>query len=94
MRLAYGFGVSYSETLAGRKISTLETRRETAAKKFVAKILEQGGRFSEKWFKERPEVENDIRRRRKFVEKRAKTERYKKSPLLYLQKLANDIITE
>ena len=92
-RLSFGFSQNYTTNLTGNGLETLETRREKAAKKFVGKIIDEEGRFARKWLIPRAEVETDLRRRRIYVEKRARTKRFYKSPLLYIQRIANDIMT-
>ena len=90
-RLCFGIP-SYTNTLRLYGISTLEERRVRAINKFVAKtIASNDTRFSSKWFVRRPEVRTDIRRRNPFVQKRARTERYLKSPLVHMQKIANQL---
>ena len=93
VRLCFGFQASYTNIMKENGILTLEARREEAARKFVAKTIQQDGRFARAWFRRRTVPETELRRRRIFVENRAKTERYRKSPLIYLQKLANDHVT-
>lgn len=82
----------YEETCQSYGILTLKMRRENALKRFVGKAL-NNPRFRNAWFKPRPEVENDIRNRRPFIENRARTTRYLNSPLVTMQRLANDITT-
>ena len=92
VRLCFGFGMGYRDTITNQEIRTLEGRREDAVKRFVGKTLQANDRFSQKWFRPRDAVDTDIRRRRIFKETRAKTDRYYKSPLLYFQRIANDLM--
>ena len=89
-RLCFGTRRSYGELLHSLNLDTLAARRDKAIKKFVTKAL-ANPRFSGRWFVRREEVGTEIRRRRPYVENRARTERYKKSPLVYMQKIANDL---
>ena len=91
IRLCYGHFTSYADVLGRHNLESLKDRRIRAIHKFVKKTMNTNPRFSERWFIRRQDVEVDIRRRRPFVEKRARTERYLRSPLLHLQKVANDI---
>ena len=50
-------------------------------------------RFAPRWFRRRPEIKTNIRNRRPIVENKAKAERYKKSPLVNLQRTANNLMT-
>ena len=91
VKMCYGFNRHYDEIIASHNIRTLEQRRELAVRKFTLKSLENE-RFSGRWFCRRPEIDTNIRRRRPFVENRAATNRYKNSPLLHLQKIANTLV--
>ena len=91
LRLYFGVDSSYARLLEQHRLSTLKERRERAVKKFVSEAM-RNDRFS-RWLIRRQEVEPDIRRRRPFVEKRARTERYRNSPLLHFQRIANDLVT-
>ena len=93
-RLCFGFDKHYAEVLEEQEIRTLKERRVIAARKFVAKTIANNPRFANKWFARRPGVQADIRSRRPYIEKRARSERYRNSPLLYLQRIANDMATE
>ena len=92
-RLCYGWAQSYRTILQANNLQTLAERREKAIRRFVSKTLHANPRFSNRWFTRRPEVETSIRNRRPYVKKKARTDRYKKSPLLYMQKIANDLST-
>ena len=93
LRLCFGNFNSYDAILEDLAIPSLKTRRTEACTKFVRKLLSTRSPFANKWLIRRPEVENDLRQRRPFIEGRARTERYRKSPLLYIQRIANDIMT-
>ena len=90
IRLCFGFNMHPNVFSEMYDLKTLEERRELSAKKFVQKAL-QTPRFANKWFLARPEVETNLRRRNKYVEKQARTSRYYNSPLLYLQRVANSL---
>ena len=90
IRLCFGHFDSYEEVRELHSLESLRERRVKAVRRFVAKAM-NNPRFAERWFVRRQDVDVDIRRRRPYVEKRARTERYLKSPLLHMQKIANDI---
>ena len=93
LRLCFGFVVRYGEILEANQIKSLEYRITEAVRKFAGKTLRTNPRFADKWFIPRDRVDPDIRRRRPFRENRGETERYRKSPLANLQRVANDIMT-
>ena len=93
VRLCYGFGIPYLEASEVFCFSTLEARREMAVRRFVAKTIASNPRFSSKWFVRREVIDIGLRQRRPYIENRARTERYRKSPLVHFQKIANDIMT-
>ena len=91
VKLCFGFNHHYEEILQEHNLSTLEQRRVKALQKFTTAAM-ANPRYAG-WFIRRPSVDQDLRNRRPFVQKRAKTERYKSSPLLHIQKIANDLST-
>ena len=93
VKLCFGFTATYNECLEQHNLETLEARREARIRAFVGKTIRQGGPFARKWFVPRQEVDPNIRRRRPYETRRAKTERYRRSPLLNLQRVANDMMT-
>ena len=93
IRLCYGFATHPDTIAMNLGIETLEKRRDKAVHKFTVKAMKDD-RFARKWFVERNDVETAIRRRRPFIEKRARTQRYLNSPLIRIQKTANDIMTD
>lgn len=93
IRLCFGFDKSYEVILEENRIESLEERRKKAVRKFAAKTIEADGRFARKWLIPRDNVETNLRRRRPYVERRARTERMYKSPLMNLQRVANDIMS-
>ena len=92
VKLCFGTNIGYSEHLQAHQIMTLDQRRQKAAMNFARKTI-NNRRFAEKWLVPREEVAFGIRRRRPYIEKKAKTLRYYRSPLLNVQRLANDIMT-
>ena len=92
LKLCYGFHLHYAAILDDQELESLETRRVKAVKKFTAKIM-TNQRFAGKWLERRAEVDTDIQRRRPFVEKKARTERYRRSPLMNIRRTANNIAT-
>ena len=94
IRLCFGRFECYRTILAALAIPSLQSRRLVAIRKFVAKTITRDDAFARKWFVRRQEVGTALRRRRPYIENKARTERYLKSPLLCLQKIANDLSTE
>ena len=92
VKLCFGFTISYNEAATAYGFKTLEERREIAVEKFVKKALDTP-RFRETWFVRRQAIDTDLRNRKPFVEKKARTARYYKSPLLYMQRVANCLMT-
>ena len=92
VRLCFGPGHSYDDILAGHSIMRLSERREKAVERFVEKAL-KNPRFASRWFRRRTMIDPEIRNRKPYIERRAKTERYYRSPLLHFQRIANKIET-
>lgn len=92
VRLCFGYNVHYAEACEMHELETLETRRNKRMRKFVTKAL-RNDRFASRWFQRRPEIDPELRNRRPFIEKKARTERYRRSPLLHIQRVANDLMT-
>lgn len=92
IRLCFGFEASTDHHIRQHSLKTLEERRHTALRKFTAKML-NNSRFKAKWLIPRPDDEHGLRNRRPFLEKKARTARYFNSPLLVIQRTANDIFT-
>ena len=90
IRLCFGFNKPTEETRREMGILTLKERRDAAVMKFVAKTL-TNPRFMDRWFRRMEEVDVELRRRQPFVENRALTTRYQKSPLVAMQKIANEL---
>ena len=90
--LCFGHHVGYARTIEELGIKTLAERRMEAVKRFVGKAL-LNRRLSSRWFVPRPEANQQLRSRNTFVEKRARTERYYRSPLLHFQRVANELRT-
>ena len=93
LRICYGNFDSYNRILEERDLHSLQRRREDAIRKFTAKTIRDNPRFANKWFRRREDPGIDLRNRRPFIENAAKTTRYQNSPLLYIQTVANDIMT-
>ena len=94
IRLCFGFAKHSAEHMQEQGLRTLEERRIMAARKFTAKIVRNNERFRRKWLIPRPDDAHGLRNRRPFEERKSRTNRYFNSPLLYIQRLANDIVTE
>ena len=92
LKLCFGFQAHYRDILESYGIDSLAARREMAIRKFTGKVM-NSERFSNRWLRRRPGVDTEIRRRRPFVENKARTEKYLRSPLVTIQRTANDIAT-
>ena len=92
VRLCFGYEMPYHVACTTFNIDSLESRREKRIRRFTSKAM-NNPRFADRWFVRREEIGTALRNRRPFIEKKPRTERYKKSPLLYLQKIANDLAT-
>ena len=92
VKLCFGFDRHYEEICVTEGIKTLEERRTEAITKFTRKCIDNP-RFANKWFIERQAVGTNIRNRRPFIELKARTTKYFNSPLLHIQRTANDIMT-
>ena len=92
IRLCYGQFYCYETIRNTLSIESLVDRRVKAVKRFVSKAL-KNDRFSDKWFVRRPEVDTELRRRDPFIVRRARTEKYRNSPLLSMQRVANDLVS-
>ena len=91
VRLCFGPYTSYSAAINNRGITSLKDRRQAAIVRFTAKAM-SNPKFADRWFNRREDVETDLRARRPYLVKRANTARYMKSPLLNIQKTANEMM--
>ena len=92
VKLAYGWDQSYETICDNKGIETLKKRREKYIDRFVSKTL-LNSRFSNTWFPVRDPAAMNIRGRRNYIETRARTSRYYNSPLSYMRRRANDLLT-
>ena len=89
MRIILGKNyVSHENSLKELKLEKLVDRRESLCLKFARKCVENPK--TTKWFPKNPPNEHDLRNPNKFLVTHAKTERFKKSSIPYLQNLLND----
>ena len=93
IRLCHGFGIPTGVHRANHNIATLRERRIKACQRFVRKTIDSNPRFAEKWFRPRDRIDTELRTRRPYIENKAKTDRYRSSPLVALQRIANDMMT-
>ena len=91
LRLCYG-RESYNTILEAKNIRSLEDRRVEAVRKFSAKVI-NNPRFADKWLIRRDSIDTNLRTRRPYIERKCRTDRLKKSPLILIQKTANDLMT-
>ena len=91
-KLAYGFNIDYHSLCQLKGIESLKTRREKYIDRFVMKSM-SNTRFNDDWFPLRDQGQMEIRNRRNIAETRARTARYYNSPLAYMRRRANDLLT-
>ena len=89
-KLCFGWDKSYQVICAEQNIVTLEERRVNYIDNFIKKTIDNP-RFRDSWYPLREEAVQSVRNRRPFVETRARTERYYRSPLAFLRRRANDM---
>ena len=94
IRLCFGCARSTDSHMEENSLDTLERRRVESTRWFTRKIIHSNPRFREKWLIPGNDDEHGLRNRRPFVETRSKTNRYFNSPLLYIQRVANNLMTE
>ena len=90
-KIIYGWGVDYSVMVEEGMVETLQERREKSCLKF-AKKNKDTARFKH-WFPLAPnnrEVWDSTRRR--YLEKKAKTERTRNNPLQVMARMLNENI--
>ena len=86
-KLIYGWDSSYDELVASGRIETLHSRREKLTLNFALKAA-ASPRF-QKWFPEKEYGNVCLRKKKKYEELNARTERLKKSPLYYMRRVLN-----
>ena len=90
IRVCYGTEVPVEDVMAAQCIETLKARRERRCDKFIRKAA-TNTRFGNRWFKPRDGIDKNLRVRRQVQEARASSLRRFKSPLLFLQRRANEL---
>ena len=91
-RIIYGFEMTYEEMLEKSGTQKLIDRRETLFKKFCVKMA-ASDRFSTKWLPLRNTEDDSVtlRKRKKYIEFNAKTNRLYNSPLFKMRRVLNDV---
>ena len=87
-KLIFGWHSSYDEVISSGKMETLDSRRENLTKKFALKTS-KNKRFGS-WFREKDYGTLNLRSKKKFEEDYARTERMRKSPVYYMQRILNE----
>ena len=90
MKVIFGFDKSYREILEKYDIITLKQRREELLDSFILKSL-KNPRFRDKWFPLRERNSRNLRSENRFIEKYARTDRLRKSPLYTMRRRANEM---
>ena len=80
LKAVYGWNISYEKILEKSGISTLKTRREEIFLRFAHKCSKDT-RFSH-WFPPALVTGHETRKRDRFAERRVRTERLRKSPVM------------
>ena len=90
MKIIFGHGVNYMELVENGTVETLEKRREASCLKFAAKAA-MTARFGPRWIPLNG-IEREARSttRRKYMERRHKTQRSKNNPLQYMVRQLNE----
>ena len=89
LKIVFDARFSYRESLALANISTLKDRREELTRKFAYSSL-KNTRYTDGWFPQKPTRHYETRKQRPYLEKKPRTERFKKNPLTFMRKLLND----
>ena len=88
LQIIYGFGKGYGEILSISGLKTLEERRVEAFRNFTLNVV-KNERYNS-WFPKTQESSVNLRDRKKYVEKFARTERLYSSPLFQMRRLLNE----
>ena len=89
MKIIFGDTVSYRTVVESGKIQLLYDRREELLKKLAIKAEKQDR--CKDWFPLNRNIEHDLRRREKYFIPKLKTERAKKSPIIRMRQLLNEM---
>ena len=90
IRVCYGSELPVEDVMAAQCIETLKARRERRCDKFIRKAATDT-RFGTRGFRPRDGIDKNLRARRQVQEARASSLRRFRSPLLYLQRRANEL---
>ena len=89
LSIIYG-SQAYEKLLMKSGLTTLSDRRENLIKKFTKKVCQND--VCDDWFKKSKISINTRQRAKKFQEIQARTNRFHKSPIPFMSRLANQII--
>ena len=90
LKIIYGCGTSYRETLERLGLTRLAERRKDLCVKFLKKTA--GNQRSALWFPPNEPIPHNIRRRKQYKEERSTTKRLQDSPIYQMRRLLNDIV--
>ena len=95
LRIIYGRGMEYENMVNGGEIETLAERREKACLRFATKAA-ASERFGEKWFRKKEDTGPTVRTktRRKYYERKCRTERFRNNPVNSMTRILNDYYTK
>ena len=90
LKTIFGFAKSYGNILEEQNIETLKERRQGLFDNFALNSA-KNPEIAEKWFPKKLFEHPDLRRKRIFVEKYARTKRLYQSPLYTMRRRLNEI---
>ena len=86
-KIIFGFDKNYDVILAEKNVKTLKERRQTAFENYAIK-LSNSSKFKH-WFPLN-EVQVDTRRKKKYIEEYARTQRLYDSPIYAMRRFLNN----
>ena len=89
MKIIYGENVSYGTVLRSGSVQLLSERREELLRNLALRA-EKLPRCK-KWFPENRNIDHNLRRREKYFIPRLKTERARKSPIIRMRQILNEM---
>ena len=89
MKIIFGENVSYRTVIDSGRVDLLHDRREGLFKKFAIKAS-KSQRFAT-WFPQNREIDHNLRRREKYHIPHLRTERARKSPIICMRRLLNEM---
>ena len=88
LKIVYGINISYAMVLSNTNIGTLESRRWELIEKFAIKTS-KNPRYAARWFPLAKQAGYDLRKPRKYVEEKSRTDRLYRSPIFTMRRILN-----